>query len=425
MSRILIVDDDRFFRKVITKLLDKHGYDITSAGSGEEALEILESQAFDLMVSDINMTPMDGMELLERSREAYGGMGVIMLTGHDEIEVAVEAMKKGAFDFLVKPFQMDELFATVQRSLKYYHISPDSNLLEKKMSQLEGLIMESAVMRRVGDMMKRIAPANVAVLLRGEKGSDSELIARTLHYYSPRKDESFVAFNCAASSSAEIATELFGAPANNTSLREEGLFEAAKGGTLFLDNIHTMSLKVQAELLDAIQTEKIKGGNGEVKLDVRLVVASSEKLDLLVGDGAFHENLYYRLSALSIDIPPLCCRSEDIPLLIDRAVRRNVESERDVPVIRPEAQNILYSYAWPGNEMELEAAVQRMLLLAENGAITPETLPMEIVEGVVSGKTVVKETEVKEQYKGLSFKAFLHSKHENLFSGSDGSSEEE
>ena len=408
MTRILIVDDDMFFRKVITKLLSGHGYDITAAEGGEAALDVLKNETFDLMISDINMTPMDGMELLAKARETYPDMGVIMLTGHNEIEVAVSAMKKGAFDFLVKPFQIDELFSTVQRSLTYYNASPESTLLEERVSLLEGLVTGSAVMQKLCETLRRIAPANIAVLLRGEDGTDYELIARTLHYYSLRKDEAFVIFDCEAQSADSISQKLF-----QGSDDQPGLFEVAKDGTLFIDNIHAMPIDAQAELLTWIQfkrrdrIEKL----GDVEIDVRVVAASSKELDQLVEQRVFSDNLYHRLSAIQIDVPPLHNRSEDIPFLIDQVIHDNMEEGADAPAIGRDARRLLCSYTWPGNQKELVGTIRHLLFLAKDGAITKDMLPPEIIAAAATGKPVVE----RERLRGQSFSALWQEKQKELF----------
>ncbi|MBC8205622.1 MAG: sigma-54-dependent Fis family transcriptional regulator [Kiritimatiellales bacterium] len=416
MTRILIVDDDMFFRKVITKLLSGHGYDIVAAEGGAEALETLKTNTFDLMISDINMTPMDGMELLEKSREAYPDMGVIMLTGHDEIEVAVSAMKKGAFDFLVKPFQIDELFSTVQRSLTYYNASPESTLLEERVTLLEGLVTGSAAMQKLCEMIRRIAPANVAVLLSGEEGIDYKLIARTLHYYSLRKDAAFVVFDCEAQSADSISRKLF-----QRSKGQPGLFEAAKDGTLFIDNIHAMPLDAQLELLTWIQ---FKRGDrvekpGDMEIDVRVVAASSKKLDQFVEQSVFSDNLYHRLSALQIEVPALHSRPEDIPFLIDQAIHENIEAGKSIPAMGKDARRLLCSYTWPGNHKELVGTIRHLLFLAKDGAITKDLLPPEIIAAAPSGKPVTE----RERLRGQSFSALWQEKQKKIFSKSGESSE--
>jgi two-component system response regulator PilR (NtrC family) len=412
MPRILIVDDDMFFRKVITKLLSGQGYEITAAQSGEEALQILQSQTFSLMISDVNMTPMDGMELLKKSRESYPAMGVIMLTGSDELEVAIEAMKKGAFDFLVKPFQLDELFAVVQRSLGYYNASPASKLLQTRLDMLEGLVAESDSMRKVCDMIRRIAPANVTVLLCGEKGTDKELIARALHYYSPQKDDAFIVFDCAALPAQLMDEKLFGVVKGvRAAGPKTGLFETVRCGLLLLDNIDAMPVGLQAKLLDVIQNRSGRDiGSDNAQESVRIIAASSEKLELLVEKGAFNENLYYRLSSLCIDIPPLRDRLEDIPLLIDQALRRDLKSIAGTPTLDPKAREILYNYAWPGDVCELQEIIRQTLSFAQNGVITKEMIPAKVVAAYEEGLRCGVITNRHEQYKGMSFKAFLHGK---------------
>lgn len=411
MPRILIVDDDMFFRTIITKLLTGHGYDITSVQSGEDALEILKTKTFDLMISDVNMSPMNGMDLLQKTQEAYANMGVIMLTGHDEIEIAIEAMKKGAFDFLVKPFQLNELFLTVQRSLGYYNASPESKPLQTRLDMLEGLVTESASMRKICDIIRRVAPANVTVLLCGENGSDYELIARTIHYYSPRKDGPFVALDCAMLPAELIESKLFG---DNTSTK--GLFETTHGGTLFLDNIDAIPIHIQPKLLNVIQKEEICRVDGSIhtKIDVRIIVASSENLDHLVEQNAFHENLYYRLSALRLNIPPLRNRPEDLPHLIDQAIHRNLKSATETLSLDQTAKEILHNYPWPSNIRELEDVIQHVCSFAQNGVITKEMLPEKISMSFEAGIRNQLITNSRAQLKGQSFKTFLHSKQEEL-----------
>lgn len=423
MSHILIVDDEMFFRTIISKVLVGHGYDISSVGSGGEALDVLAKETFDLMISDVNMTPMNGLELLERSRESYPDMGVIMLTGHDEIEIAVDSMKKGAFDFLVKPFEMNELFSTVRRSLRYYSAYPNSHPLERKMHLLEGLVTESAAMHEICDKIRHVAPTDVAVLLYGEKGADYELIARTLHYYSPRTAERFLKFDCLAHPPDTIGSELFGDEEEDKeedSSSPQGKFAAAKRGTLFIDNIDAMPLDIQVRLLEVIQAKHISK-TGYVQSDVRLIVASSENLGQLAEEGTFTENLYYRLSALSIYLPPLRTRSEDIPFLIDQAIQKNTASGENAPAFGLGVRDMLYRYPWPGNEKELDDTVRKILPLAKKGALTKDMIPEEIVKTMDLANASSGEAGAREQTKGQAFKAYLKKKHKKLFSGNSDS----
>ena len=413
MPRILIVDDDMFIQAVVANLLTKNGYEITSASSGEGALHILQNQTFDLMISDVDMLPMNGLELLQKVHESYADMRVVMLTGHDSIDVAVGAMKRGAFDFLAKPIRPDDLFLTVQRSMGCYG-SLESKPIQSQLDLVEGLVAESASMHKVCGMIKRIAPANVTVLLCGEAGSDKESIARALHSCSPRKAQPFVALDCAALPAPQMESALFGC-VDGTPAAQTGLFGTAQGGTLFLDNINVLPLDIQPKLLDVIQNRKIYkvGGSKQIEVDVRMIVASSEKLDRLVEQGAFHENLYCRLSALCIDIPPLRTRREDIPVLVQKALYRNHNSGAAVPALDSKAKDILYNYTWPGDTRELEGAIQHARSLVQNGVITKEMLPAKIVvafeEGVRAGVIIT-----RDQFKGLAFKTFLQGKREEL-----------
>jgi DNA-binding NtrC family response regulator len=351
---------------------------------------------------------MNGMELLEKVQRTYPALGVIMLTGHDEIEIAIEAMKKGAFDFLVKPFQLDDLFATVHRSLEYYNISPENKPIASRLDGLEGLVAESAVMRKVFDMIRRVAPANVTVLLSGEPGTEKELIARAFHYYSSRKDNPFKVLDCSSLPPEPEKTK----EGESFSPAMQSVFKEAKGGTVFLNNIEAVPLDLQAKLLNVVQSGKPCTTCGEV--DVRLVVASSEKLAALAARGAFNENLYYRLSALEIEIPPLRSRPEDIPFLINQALRRDLKAGAEVPTLDMSARDVFFGYTWPGNGRELEAAVRHACSIAKNGVISKAMLPASVVEAFEEGVRSEVIINRRDQGRGHSFKAYLRGKQETL-----------
>ncbi len=408
MQRILIVDDDMFFRKLLTKLLGEQGYDIRTAESGEEALQILQTQTFDLMISDINMAPMNGIELLEKTLESYADQCVIMVTVRDEIEVAVDTMKKGAFDFLAKPIQLKELFSTVQHALSSYRIFAEDKSPGTEPELLAGLVSESASMRNVCDRIQRVAPTNVIVLLCGERGIDKELVARALHSCSLRKEAPFIAADCS------VLTEAI----------DLKLFKQARRGTLFLNNIEAVPLDQQEKLFDIIQNNQTGTGGGAKKIgsilvDVRILIASSVELNTLVKQGAFSENLYRQLNALRLDIPPLRNRREDIPFIIDQILRRNLGQNAELPALDPKAMELLYNHIWPGNACELEAAVVHALALAKDGVITKEMLPEETVaffdEGVRSNIITTHRT----QMKGLAFKTLLRRKQEEMLGRRD------
>ncbi|MGE4490429.1 MAG: sigma-54-dependent transcriptional regulator [Kiritimatiellales bacterium] len=418
MARILIVDDEPTILNLLNKILIGQGYDATPASNGEKALQLLQTERFDLMISDINMTPINGMELLRKAAESYPEMGVIMLTAYGTVATAVEAMKQGAFDYITKPFKLDELVLTVQRALEYYSAITENKDLKARLEhkeKLDGIVAESPGMRKVCDMIERVAPTSTTVLVYGESGTGKELVARALHRYSPRSKQTFMAINCAALPAQLMESEMFGhvkGAFTGATATKTGLFETAHGGTLFLDEISSMPLEIQSKLLRVLQDKKIRkvGGSDHTEVDIRIIAASNEKLENLIEQGKFREDLYYRLSVISIDIPPLRHRPEDILPLIDHILRRELGPDAELPRLDHEAQSILDSYNWPGNVRELENVILHSLAFTQDGVITKETLPAKLVctveEGIRSGVI----TSRHEQYKGKSLKAFLHDK---------------
>ncbi len=418
MPRILIVDDEPTILNLLNKILIGQGYDATPASNGEKALQLLQTEKYDLMVSDINMTPINGMELLRTAVKSWPDMGVIMLTAYGTVATAVEAMKEGAFDYITKPFKLDELVLTVQRAITYRNAITENKDLKARLEykeKLNGIVAESAGMRKVCEMIERVAPTTTTVLIYGESGTGKELVARALHHYSPRKAATFMAVNCAALPSQLMESEMFGyvkgafTGANTT---KAGLFEMAHGGTLFLDEIGSMPLEIQSKLLRVLQDKKIRkvGGSDHTEVDVRIIAASNEKLEKLIEQGKFREDLYYRLSVISIDIPPLRNRPEDILPLIDHILRKEIGPDAELPMIDHETQNILDSYNWPGNVRELENVIQHALTFSQHGGVTKETLPAKIVNTVEEGIKSGVITNRHDLFKGKSLKAFLHDK---------------
>jgi DNA-binding NtrC family response regulator len=418
MPRILIVDDEPTILNLLNKILIGQGYDATPASNGEKALQLLQTEKFDLMISDINMTPINGMELLRKASESWPDMGVIMLTAYGTVATAVEAMKEGAFDYITKPFKLDELVLTVQRALEYHNAITENKDLKARLEykeQLGGIVAESPGMRKVCGMVERVAPTSTTVLIYGESGTGKELVARALHHYSPRKDSTFMAVNCAALPAALMESEMFGhvkGAFTGAASTKAGLFETTHGGTLFLDEISSMPLDIQAKLLRVLQDKKIRkvGGSDHTEVDVRIIAASNEKLETLIEQGKFREDLYYRLSVISIDIPPLRNRPEDILPLIDHIMRRELGPDAELPLIDHETQSILDNYNWPGNVRELENAIQHALTFKQQGSINKDTLPAKIVNTVEEGLKSGVITNRHEQFKGKSLKTFLHDK---------------
>jgi len=320
--------------------------------------------------------------------------------------------------YITKPFKLDELVLTVQRALEYHNAINENKELKAQivhLEKLDGIVAESLGMRRVCDMIERVAPTSTTVLIYGESGTGKELVARALHHYSPRKDKTFMAINCAALPAQLMESEMFGyvkGAFTGANATKTGLFEAAHGGTLFLDEIGSMPLEIQSKLLRVLQDKKIRkvGGSDHTEVDVRIIAASNEKLERLIEQGKFREDLYYRLSVISIDIPPLRNRPEDILPLVGHIMRRELGPDAELPLIDHETQRILDNYNWPGNVRELENTIQHALTFAQNGNITKDTLPAKIVctvdEGLKSGII----TSRREQYRAKSLKAFLHDK---------------
>ncbi len=418
MLRILIVDDEPTILNLLNKILVGQGYDTTPASNGEKALQLLQTETFNLMISDINMTPINGMELLRKAAESWPDMGVVMLTAYGTVATAVEAMKKGAFDYITKPFKLDELVLTVQRALEYHNAITENKSLKARLEykeQLDGIVAESRGMRTVCQMIERVAPTSTTVLIYGESGTGKELVARALHHYSPRRDATFMAINCAALPAQLMESEMFGyvkGAFTGANATKTGLFETAHGGTLFLDEISAMPIEIQSKLLRVLQDKKIRkvGGSDHTEVDVRIIAASNEKLESLIEQGKFREDLYYRLSVISIDIPPLRSRPEDILPLVDHIMRRELGPGAELPLIDHETQNILDNYNWPGNVRELENSIQHALTFAQQGTITKDTLPAKIVNTVEEGLKSGVIASRHDQFKGKSLKAFLHDK---------------
>ena len=369
---ILVVDDDKPQRDILSEILTDAGYDVTPAASGEAAMKFAKERSFDLALTDLKMTGMDGIELLQHLLALDSSIIVILLTAHGTIESAKEALRRGAFDYLQKPFDRDQLLHTIKRAL---------GTLDKIDVEI---ISASPKMEAVKKMILKVARSNSTVLIRGESGTGKELIARAIHNQSPRSSEMFQAVNCAAINENLLESELFGHEKGSFTgahAEKKGLFEVADRGTLFLDEIAELNISMQAKLLRALQERRIRrvGGTFEIPVDVRVVAATNRDLRAMVGDGRFRDDLYYRINVLSIDVPPLRERREDIPVLIDFFVRKHTKNtSRLIKGLAPETKRILHDYGWPGNVRQLESAIERAILLCEGDLISPEDLPSEV-----------------------------------------------
>ena len=426
MARILLVDDEPSILSVLSTLLRAEKHEVVPVQGGDKAQDVVKSEDFDLMISDIRMNPVDGMQLLKLARKERPNMAVIMLTAYGSVETAVTAMKEGAFDYVTKPFKVDELLITVQRALEYQSaIAENVNLKAQLESRyrFENIIAESPAMRKVCEMIERVAPADTTVLILGESGTGKELVAKAIHAHSPRKEKNFVPINCAALPEPLLESELFGhikGAFTGASSNKQGLFEVAVGGTIFLDEIGSMPLSIQAKLLRVLQEKEIRkvGGTDTVGVDVRVLAATNDRLEKLIEEGRFREDLYYRLSVIPIEITPIRERPEDILPLVYHVIRQEVPAGEEPPAIDPEAQQILERYSWPGNVRELQNAVRHALTFAkEEGRVSKDVLPAKILSDVESGVSVTNGITARvEDYRGKSLKAFLRAKEKEYLS---------
>jgi two-component system, NtrC family, response regulator PilR len=384
---ILIVDDEKGQREILTAILHKEGYRTADAPGGREALEKLGTEEFDLILTDLKMQGMSGMELLEKVLAENPQQCIVIMTAHGTVDSAVEAMKKGAFDYLEKPLERDDLLLTLQRAFEHIGLLRENRALHKKLDESQGIpaiIGEHPKIKEVFRIINKIAPTGSTVLISGESGTGKELVARAIHDRSPRREKPFFAINCAAIPDTLMESELFGHEKGSftgAGSREIGLFEAADRGTVFLDEIGEMSVAMQAKLLRAIQEKEVRrvGGKVNISIDVRIISATNRDLEAEIKRGRFREDLYYRLNVIRFNLPPLRERGSDIAALADFFIRK-YSSATDIPLrgIAKPALKILMNYSWPGNVRQLESVIERGVLMAESDYIQPEDLPVEV-----------------------------------------------
>ncbi len=371
MSKILVVDDERSIRNTLREILEYEKYEVSDAETGMAALELLKQYDFDVILLDIKMPQMDGMEVLEHILKD-NDTPVIMISGHGTIETAVEAIKKGAFDYIAKPLDLNRLLVTIRNALDKSRLITETKVLKKKVSKKYEMIGESPAMLGILDMIDRVAPTHARVLITGENGTGKELVARQLHEKSLRAKGPFIEVNCAAIPSELIESNLFGHEKGSfTSAikQRKGDFELASGGTLFLDEIGDMSLSAQAKVLRALQENKIMrvGGEKDIPVDVRVIAATNKNLKEEIAAGRFREDLYHRLSVIIIEVPPLSERKEDIPLLAAHFMEE-VCSDQGKPllVFGEGAYEALMEMKWTGNIRELRNVIERLAILCDS-----------------------------------------------------------
>jgi len=391
---ILIVDDEKAQRDILQTILSREGYRTVVAGSGQDALGKLKDDEFELILTDLKMQGMSGMDLLEKVLQDNPQQCVIIMTAHGTIDSAVEATRKGAFNYLEKPLDREHLLFTLKRACEHVALLRENSALHRKLDEttsIQGIIGDHPKIKEVFRVVNKIAPTGSTVLVYGESGTGKELVARAIHDRSPRSSKPFFAINCAAIPDALIESELFGHEKGSftgASSKELGLFEAATGGTVFLDEIGEMNVSLQAKLLRAIQEKEIRrvGGKLNIPVDVRIIAATNRDLEGEIKKGQFREDLFYRLNVIRITLPPLRERGSDIVTLADFFVKKySLATGMPVTGISKPALKLLMNYSWPGNVRQLESIIERGVLMAEGSSITSEDLPTEVHTGLSGG----------------------------------------
>jgi DNA-binding NtrC family response regulator len=387
MPSILVIDDKESMRTMLSQTLSEEGYQVESAESGKKGLDLARVRNFDLIISDLKMPDMDGLQVLNGLKEIDQDLSVIIMTAYGTVETAVAAMKNGAHDFITKPFDPDHLAVLIERALENRRLIAENSLLREELAQNIGfseIIGQNEKMKEVSRLIQKVAGSDTSVLLQGESGTGKELFARAIHNLSPRRDKSYVAINCAAIPRELLENELFGSEKGaytSSYARKMGKFEIADGGTIFLDEIGDMEISLQAKLLRVLQQRSFErlGGNKMVTVDVRVIAATNMNLNELIRKKMFREDLYYRLSVFPITIPPLRERPDDIRPLAEFFINKfSREMKKPVKSLSREAITLLEKYHWPGNVRELENTIERAIILTEGKKITPEQLAIRL-----------------------------------------------
>lgn len=393
MDTILIVDDEKNYLSLLSTILEDENFNVLTAGNGTDALSVLEDSDVDLLITDMKMPEMNGLFLLEKVRAGWPDIPVIMMTAHGSVEKAVEAMQKGAYTYIQKPFDNDRLIIFVNKALSHSRVVQENKRLRnvvKTQFSFGNIIGKSKVMRDVLSLVNKVAPTSANVLVEGESGTGKELIARSIHFNSPRRNNPFIAVNCSALSESLLESELFGhekgAFTGAVSMKK-GRFELAHTGTLFLDEIGELSLNLQVKLLRVIQEKSFErvGGTSPVNINFRLITATNKNLKQEVKQGRFREDLYYRLNVVYIKLPPLRERTEDIHILAHHFLHKFSEENitgRPIKGIGPDCERVLLESTWPGNVRQLENTIERAMILCTSDYISKSDLPKDILDNV-------------------------------------------
>ncbi len=387
MFTVLVIDDERSILQSLEGILSDEGYQVILADSGRAGLDIIDKEVPDLVLLDIAMPGMDGMEVLAETKKIYPFMPVVIMTGHGSIDLAVRAIKMGSYDFLEKPPEMDKLLLTVKNAIDFGNLQRENLLLKQKIEKQHPFIGNSPAIQTLREQIKQVAPTDAWVLIFGENGSGKEVVAREIHRLSLRRDRPFVEVNCAAIPEELIESELFGhekGAFTGATSSKRGKFDMAHEGTLFLDEIGDMSLKTQAKILRILEEQRFErvGGNKTIQVNVRVIAATNKNLEEEIRKGNFREDLYFRLNVIPFTVPPLRERKDDILLLANYFLSEfTVNRGKKLKTLDPDAVKALMAYHWPGNVRELRNVMERLSIMAQSDTIFPRDLPPEILKG--------------------------------------------
>jgi two-component system, NtrC family, response regulator PilR len=401
-SRILVVDDEESIREFLEIMLKKEGYEVTTAEDGAKAKEILTKKSFDMIISDLQMPNMTGIELLKHVKESYPDTVFMLITAFGTTETAVDAMKMGAYDYVTKPFKIDEVRMNIANALRSQNLEVEVRTLKKELVKeysFQNMVGNSAAMHSIFDLIKRVSQTPTNILVTGESGTGKEVIAKAIHYNGPLKDKPFVTINCGAIPENLMESEMFGHKKGSFTgaiSDKQGLFEVANGGTLFLDEVGELPPSIQVKLLRAIQERIIRrvGATDDMKVEVRIIAATNRNLEDMVAKGTFRQDLFYRLNVINIKSPALRDRAEDVPSLANHFLRKyNEKLGKNINTISAEAMDILKKYNYPGNVRELENMIERTVALEAGSTVLPESLPPMV--NTTSGRKMASSHEIE------------------------------
>jgi two-component system response regulator AtoC len=388
-KRLLVIDDEENMRHMLSTVLGKAGYIVETAANGHEGLKMTESNVYDFILCDIKMPNMSGMDFLKASRDKIGCTTVIMMSAYGTIDTAIEAMKLGAYDYISKPFKTDEVYLTLKKAEERESLRQENRLLKDRIKKIESnyhfgnMVAKSEAMQSTLSVAAKAAQYKTTVLILGDSGTGKELIARAIHFEGDRSQMPLVPVNCGGIPETLLESELFGykkGAFTGADKNKKGLFQEAEGGTIFLDEIGELPLALQVKMLRVLQENEVRmiGDSKSMEIDVRVIAATAKDLEAEVKKGTFREDLFYRLNVLTIKMPPLCDRPEDIPLLCDHFIKQfNSSLNKKIKGIAPAAMSLLLEYHWPGNIRELENAIERAMVLGEDALLLPEHFPAE------------------------------------------------